>query len=452
MKNLFVALKLLRDRFHSLRREMAWILTGQFFGFVGGFIGIKILTNMLGPTGYGQLALGLTIAGLLNTYAYGPVANVVARYFSVYRERGRLNIYFTVLKCSHRRLALAGVTLAVVAGSGTAWFLGGEWALIVLLSFLYGIASGINASYISLQNAIRQRQVVALHQGADVWLRIGLSVALIFLFAKSGCSALLGYLLGTTLVTLSQRIFALRNSMIHDAWHVPATPPEKVREAWHEFSHYATSFMLFAVFASFSLYADRWLLQGLYGSGAVGIYAAVYQIAASPVNIFFSMVSQLVTPIVFERAGALTSSSNAKSGMALLRQTVMVSSLVALLITAVAAVCSGPLVRVLTNATFAYHHRLLPVMVIGLCIFNLGQQLTIKGLAFNQPRIYLLPKILQAASLLVSGYVLARWYAIAGVAWAVCLSSFVYLAAVLLVNGRLRLNLSGNESTGGTLA
>jgi O-antigen/teichoic acid export membrane protein len=68
----------LLDRFRKLRREMGWILCGQFLGFVGGFIGIKVLTNMMGPDGYGQLALGLTIAGLFNTYAYGPVANVVA--------------------------------------------------------------------------------------------------------------------------------------------------------------------------------------------------------------------------------------------------------------------------------------------------------------------------------------------------------------------------------------
>jgi O-antigen/teichoic acid export membrane protein len=255
----------------------------------------------------------------------------------------------------------------------------------------------------------------------------------------------LGFLLGTTLVTLSQRIFALRNDTIRSTWNAPAPQPETTRQAWHDFSHYATSFMLFAVFASFSMYADRWLLQGMYGSGAVGVYAAIYQIAASPVNIFFTMVSQLVVPIVFERAGALTSVSQVKSSMALLRQTMLVSSLVALLITAVAAACSGPLVRVLTNATFAENHRLLPVMVIGLCLFNLGQQLTIKGLAFNRPRIYLCPKILQAATLLVLGYALARGYATAGVAWAVCLSSLIYLAAVLTVNGRLRPNIPEAE-------
>ncbi|HEX9078711.1 MAG TPA: hypothetical protein VF795_03915, partial [Desulfuromonadaceae bacterium] len=88
----------LLERIVKLRHEMAWIVAGQFFGFVGGFAGIKALTNIMGPKGYGELALGLTIAGLFNMYVYGPIANVVARFFAVYRERGRLGVYFAVLK------------------------------------------------------------------------------------------------------------------------------------------------------------------------------------------------------------------------------------------------------------------------------------------------------------------------------------------------------------------
>jgi O-antigen/teichoic acid export membrane protein len=111
--------------------------------------------------------------------------------------------------------------------------------------------------------------------------------------------------------------------------------------------------------------ADRWILQGMFGSGAVGVYAAIYQIAASPVNIFFTMVSQLVVPIVFERAGAMTNMSQAESSTKLMRQTVAASSLVALVIAVVALVFSEPLVRILTNASFAVNHGMLPVMVWG---------------------------------------------------------------------------------------
>lgn len=425
-------------RVWNIRQEMSWIVFGQFLGFLGGFLGIKVLTNLMGPNGYGQLALGLTIAGLFNTYAYGPVANVVVRFFAICQERGTLGSYFSILKKSHRILALGAICLAAVASGVAGYILGGEWALIILLSCLYGVTSGINVSFNSLQNAIRQRKIVALHQGADVWLRIGLSIVLLFLFSKSGCSALLGYLIGTLLVTISQRIFALKNETIRKNWHAPIADPLQEKETFKEFASYATSFLLFAVFASFSLYADRWILQGMFGSGAVGVYAAIYQIAASPVSIFFTMVSQLIVPIVFERAGAMTSRSQMENSGRLLRQTTLVSCLVAMVITLGAYLFSEPLIRILTNATFAEYHNLLWIIALGLCLFNLGQQLTIKGLSFNRPRIYLVPKILQALSLFILGYVLAHYFEIAGVAWAVCLSSAIYLGAVLAVNSRLR--------------
>ncbi|MRR53722.1 MAG: hypothetical protein EG822_04305 [Deltaproteobacteria bacterium] len=430
------------DRIWNIRHEMSWIVFGQFLGFLGGFLGIKVLTNLMGPNGYGQLALGLTIAGLFNTYAYGPVANVVVRFFAVSQERGTLGSYFSILKKTHRILAICAFCLAAVASGVTGYVLGGEWALIIFLSCLYGVTSGINVSFISLQNAIRQRKIVALHQGADVWLRIGLSIALLFFFSKSGCFALLGYLIGTLLVTISQRVFALKNETIRKNWHAPKADPFQEKQTFKEFTDYATSFLLFAVFASFSLYADRWILQGMFGPGAVGVYAAIYQIAASPVTIFFTMVSQLIVPIVFERAGTMTSMAQMENSGRLLLQTLLVSSLVAILITVVAYLFSEPLIRVLTNTTFAKHHSMLWIIVLGLCLFNLGQQLTIKGLSFNQPRIYLWPKILQAASLFILGFFLAHYFEISGVAWAVCLSSIVYLVAVFAVNKRLRLIIS----------
>lgn len=435
-------LKPVFDRIWKFRHEMSWILFGQFLGFLGGFIGIKVLTNVMGPSGYGQLAIGLTIAGLFNTYAYGPVANVVVRFFAIYQERGTLGSYFSILKKTHRILALGAVGLAVTASGITGYFLGAEWALIIILSCLYGVASGVNVSFISLQNAIRQRKIVALHQGADVWLRIGLSIALLFLFSKSGWFALLGYLTGTLLVTISQRIFALQNETIRKNWHAPKAGPLQEQQTFKEFAVYATSFLLFAVFASFSLYADRWILQGMFGSSAVGVYAAIYQIAASPVSIFFTMVSQLIVPMVFERAGAMTCRSQLENSGRLMRQTTLASCLVAMVITLAAYAFSEPLIRILTNDTFAKNHNMLWIIALGLCLFNLGQQLTLKGLSFNRPRIYVLPKVLQALSLFVLAFVFAHYFEIIGVAWAVCLSSAIYLGAVLVVNRKLRMEFS----------
>lgn len=439
MKAFLDRLRPLWDRFMKLRHEMAWILTGQFLGFAGGFIGIKVLTNIMGPKGYGELALGLTIAGLFNMYVYGPAANVVARFFVVYRERRELNVYFAVLRKSHRIIAIVVLALTILASGIAGLFLGREWVLIILLSSLYGVVSGINASYLSLQSAIRQRKIVALHQGADVWLRIGLSIALLLVFGRSGYFSLLGYLLGTFIVTVSQGIFALRNDEIRNNWHDNGLDAEAGKRSLREFSGYAGSFMVFAVFGSISMYSDRWIIQGLFGVGAVGIYAAIYQIAASPINIFFSMVNQMMVPIVFERAGAMTSFAQAENSAKLVRLTFFLSSLVVVLVTLVSYLVSEPLVKILTNSTFAEYHNMLWISVLGLSLFNMGQLLAIKGLYCNQPKIYFWPKAVQALSFIILAYSMAKLLGITGVAVALCVSSVIYLLAVIYVNDRIKL-------------
>jgi O-antigen/teichoic acid export membrane protein len=448
MRPIIDRLKPLLDRFMKLRHEMAWIVTGQFLGFVGGFIGIKVLTNIMGPKGYGQLALGLTIAGLFNMYVYGPIANVVARFFVVYRERGHLRVYFAVLKKSHSVLAIILSGLAFLASGITGLLLGREWALIVLISSFYGVVSGINNSYLSLQSAIRQRKIVALHQGADVWLRIGLSIVLLLLFNKSGYFSLLGYLLGTFIVTISQGIFALKNDEIHKNWHSNALDTELKIKSFREFSGYAGSFAIFAVFGSISTYSDRWIIQGLFGVGVVGIYAAIYQIAASPINIFFTMVNQLMVPIVFERAGAMTSAAQAESSAKLVRLTLFISSLVVVFVTLVSYFISEPLVKILTNATFSQYHNILWISVLGLSIFNMGQLLAIKGLYCNQPKIYFWPKTWQAISFVILAYYMAKLMGVTGVALALCISSIIYLIAVMYVNGRIHLKFDEVSTVG----
>lgn len=421
----------------KLRIELGWVVIGQLLGFVGSFIGIKVLTTVMGPEGYGELALGLTISGLFNMFLYGPLANVVARYFAVYRERGELPVYFGVLKKAHLVLASIILVLAVVIGLVLWPWLGMRWAIIGITASLYAVVAGINASYISLQSAIRQRQVVALHQGVDVWLRTGLSILLLYVIGTNGSSALLGYVLGTFLVTLSQALFARRNGDIA-SWRSGATgDPLRNQQCQKEFVSYASSFVGFAGFAAVSMYADRWVIQGAFGAHEVGIYSAIYQIAAAPVNLLFAMVNQLMVPIIFERAGSMANSVQVTESEGLIRQTILVSALMSLFVIAVSLLLGEPIIRILTSTRYSGHHGLLWLMVAGIAIFNVGQIFALRGISRNRPQLYLWPKGVQAVSFLGLAYFMAKLHGLTGVALALCLSSVVYLVAVVMTNRRL---------------
>jgi len=416
-------------------------MVGQVLTFLGGFAAIKILTSSLGPEGYGELALGLTIAGFLNMFVYGPLGQVVLRFFSVYQERKTLTTYFNLLKKIHLASVLILLFIAGVTGALVYLQVDREWALLVIVASLFGTVSGVNGSLSSLQSAIRQRKIVALHQGVDAWLRPALAVVAIYLFRNSGYFALLGFLIGTLVITLSQYWYTLKNKNIRIHWEGDVQSQAIQKKALHEFYAYATPFFYFSGFAAVSMYADRWVLQGLFGEQSVGVYAAIYQIANAPVAIVSGMVGQLMVPIIFERAGTMTSEEQFRKSSRLLNQAVAVLSAVMLFIIAVAYLFSEPIVRVLTTPSFAEYHQLLWVLTLGLAIFNIGQLLVMKGLNNHEPGIYTWPKAAQAVVFLTATYLLARGVGILGVAIALCASSFLYLVMVLFVNRRIRVSI-----------
>ena len=59
---------------NRLRREILWIGTGQTMTAVVGLIGVKLLTNILGPSEFGNLALANTVVALISTnFLFGPL-------------------------------------------------------------------------------------------------------------------------------------------------------------------------------------------------------------------------------------------------------------------------------------------------------------------------------------------------------------------------------------------
>jgi len=137
----------------------------------------------------------------------------------------------------------------------------------------------------------------------------------------------------------------------------------------------------------------------------------------------------------------MTTMAQAESSASLLRITVILATLVVLLISLIAYLFSEPLVRIFTSKVFAAHHSILWVSVLGLSLFNIGQLLSIKGLYFNQPNIYLWPKGLQAGSFLLLAYFLARHLGIIGVALSLFASAIIYLVSVVIANNRIDIGI-----------
>lgn len=428
-----IALKLERGG-----RELLWVMFGQVLALVGSFVGIKLLTNALGPEIYGQLALGLSIAGLLSLFVYGPISQWVLRFFSIYLERNKLVPYLGATRKIYVWATLGVIGLAGLFTLFAATVVTKQWVLLVFSAILFGIVVGANTIYVALQSAARERKIVALHQSADAWLKPIFAVLAVTLFSRSGHAALLGFFMGTLVVSISQSLFLRRSTWMAspcgtwDPLHVEWGP---IRA---EFRAYVAPFVLFAVFGMASLYADRWILLGAFGEREVGIYAAMYQVASAPILLLSGALGQLMAPVIFDRAGSMTTEAQARSSNEIVSASAIVAGAIMILFIAIAYYFGEVIITTFTSPEFAQFHDTFWILVLALSLFNIAQFLSFRGFSSRQTGLYVLPKGVQALLFIIFSLLLVRRYGISGVAIALAISSLAYLALVITQNRHVK--------------
>src|SRR5439155_11689793 len=119
----------------------------------------------------GELALGMTVAALTQQVVLGPVSGALLRFFAPAAEAGQLNAYLK----GARHLLIGATFLLLGLGTllGLALWRNGQvkWLGLMTAAFSFSLFSGYNSAMDGVQNAARQRAVVAWHQGLGQWLR-----------------------------------------------------------------------------------------------------------------------------------------------------------------------------------------------------------------------------------------------------------------------------------------
>jgi len=429
---------LLISRCAQICKEARWVVVGQVAIFIGGIATVKLLTSELGPSVYGELTLGVSIAGALQLFVYGPLNQIVIRYFSIYHNNGKLVVYFHVLEKIYLFMALSVILVAFSLFVALYAWSETEWAFLLFLAVIYGGLNGVQAGACAFYDATRNRRKSASFQSFSVWIRLVLALFLIYMVAASALSALMGFCLGVLIVSILQ--MSGLNKTIVEQKKSPqegGIDGEDVERCLAEFKKYAFPFLLFALVGVFGAYADRWIIFERLDVKDVGIYAALYQIASAPVTLVMALAQQYSAPIIFQRASSAESSGDASNAGQLLMYTVLAFVGAILPFILLFWLFSEEIVRIFTAESFMEHHELLWFLPLGIMGFSIGQLFILKGQYLNRPMVYLWPKILHALSMVVLMYYLVTVAGIIGAAYAYCFASMVYLASIVVVNKNL---------------
>lgn len=424
-------------RFRHLGREFLWIGSGQAVATVGMLVGVRLITGVLSPEVYGQLALGMTLGTLVNQVILGPLAGAALRFFSPARDAGELASFLAALRRmlvqATLLVALLGVVVPVVLlVLGQSHLL---WLAFAALAF--ALVSGFNSTLDGLQNAARQRTIVAWHNALSSWGRFLLAFGMVLWLGTSSAVAMTGYACATLVVLVSQLWFFRRT--IHPSEIAAEADGEDARQWNRRMFDYAWPFSTFGVFTFAQMASDRWALEAFATTREVGLYAVVYQLGYYPITILTALLVQLVSPIFFQRAGDGSDVSRVQQVHRLNRRLTFAVLLLTGLAVLVAFGVHGLVFRWLVAPEYRGASWLLPGMVLAGGLFATAQFAVVSLLSGVQTHILIWPKVGGAGLGILLNVIGAAGWGVIGVVVASVVAAAAYLFWILcLVETRYR--------------
>ena len=370
-------------RLRRLSKEGFWVVLGQAMAVLGSLVGVRLLTELLDPVEYGELALGMTVAMLVNQTVLGPLGNGITRFYAPAVEQGDLGSYLNAA----RRLvwSTTGIMVLIILFAVTAFLIVGrtEWLAITTAAFIFAILSGYCSVLSGIQNAARQRSIVALHQGLESWARFLFAAALMVWLGPSSTVAMLGYTMGAMLVLGSQYLFFRKVIPRH------ATPADKEQKWREQIWKYSWPMAVTGVLSWGFFASQRWALELFASTEDVGYFSAVFQIGFTPFSLAGGILMSLMMPIIFSRAGDGGDKQRVRLVSKPIIKFCLVASLMVLVATAIGARFHDIVFRLLVAEQYRGVSHFLPFAILAAGMFQVSLFLSMVILASTETRVLL---------------------------------------------------------------
>ena len=416
------------ERFWRLCREGLWITLGQSAAVVGALLGVRLLTGLMEPSAYGELALGMTVATLVNQVVLGPLCNGATRYYAPAREADDLRGYLTAV----RRMVLSATAWIIIIGLlliGALVITGHiKWVVLVASGLIFALISGHNSILNGIQNAARQRSVVALHQGIETWARFLAAAGLMVLLGATSTAAMVGYAIGAMLVLGSQYLF-FRNIVLENL-----TGVDKGRGWFEQIWKYSWPFASWGIFTWAQQASDRWALGFFATTQEVGLYAVLFQLGYYPMSMATGMAVQFLAPIFFQRAGD-ASDSRRNADVNNLSWGLTGLALVGTCFFFLGGVFfHTEIFRFFVAKEYASVSYLLPWMLLSGGVFAAGQTITLNIMSKMETQTIAVAKIITALLGVMFNFVGAYLFGINGIIIASVMFSIIYTGWITILS------------------
>ncbi len=415
------------NRYRRLAKEGGWIVVGQVASVLGSLVLVRVLTEHLNPTQFGQFSLGLTIAGLVTQVVMGGISASIGRFYSIAVEKQDFCRYLYASKklLSYATLAVIIIGFVLIALLNLNGY--SQWTELTVFTLLFSVVSGYNSSLNNIQNAARQRIIVAFHSGLNSWLKILIILSVFCWLGNTSIAVVVGYILALLITTGSQLLFIKKAVPIK---HIKqANSNLWMRKMWS----YSWPFSSWGVFTWAQQSSDRWALETFSTTHEVGLYSVLFQLGYTPVLMVTGLVVSFLGPILYQRSGDATD-LNRNATVHHIAWRITFFSLFTTAIGFLFSLAFHSLIfKLLVSAHYHYVSNLLPWVVLAGGLFAGSQILALKLMSDMKPLAMAFVKTVTALFGVLLNICLAFMYGIKGVVCALVAFSVIYFIWMVLL-------------------
>lgn len=431
--------KLLRRT--SFLPELGWVLGGQVAVVIAGMVAVRAFTSKMGPVGYGDLTLGLTLSALFSSVLWGPLVQTYLRLFAQYAEQRSLHELVDSLVPPIIGIAavLGLASAAAIAGAGLVW--NDRWGSLVASSALLAFAVGLGHLFEAFQLGARRRPTVAVHQAANSWIRIPVVLVCLTWSGTRGAVAVMGYALTGGLVAISQAYFfrrLIRMAGGEEKLTRSGGGRDARRAIYRQVWRFGGPLVVTSAFTWLYTYSDRWALELTTSTAAVGLYAALTQLSFAPITLLSNSALQFAQPIAFSRAGDGTDPTRLiRAHRFIDRYSVALSGVFLLLVIALWSF-GDSIMRLFTPPAFWDGAHLLPWLGVAAWVNGIATMQTVVAFVHNRSADFMVISGVTGLLGVALNFLLASRFGLAGVVGAVLVAAMLRLVWSVWVARRLR--------------
>lgn len=415
-------------RFFRIAKEGSWIVIGQIATVIASLVLVRVLTDKLSPSEYGQLSLGLTLTGMIGQVIMGGIGNGISRFYSLAAEKQDIHDYLS----ASSRLVIYGTVLILIIGllllTGLYYLEYLEWMKLAAAALIFSLLSTYNSFLSGIQNAARQRIIVAFHGGLDSWLKIPLALAIMLWLGNTSVAIIIGYALTSLLVTFSQLIFLER--LLKKQKNQSTSANQWLNKIWQ----YAWPFSTFGAFTWLQQISDRWALETFASTSDVGLYSVLFQLGYTPISIALGIIMSLLAPILYQRSGDSSDHNRNKNVQRIISRITITGLLVTIMAFFIAMALHQWIFALFVANQFRVVSYLLPWVILAGGLFAVGQILSLKLMSDINTKSMIIPKILTAIIGITCNIYGAKLAGLQGVVAGLIIFSLIYFLWMIYLN------------------